>query len=135
MNLFYLGSIYNNTDYSRLSEKMLSSVRSGIVESTAYFSNWAKLQMLLVNTPIEVALVGEKCMTFNRNLNKFYLPNTIITGSKNKSNLPLLQHKLIENQTSIYICKDRVCSLPFTDLTEVLGLIDYLPHSRITFTR
>ncbi len=135
LNLFYLGFIYDNTDYMHLSEKMLSRVRSGIVESTAYFANWAKLQMFLVNTPIEVALVGKKCMEINRNLNKYYLPNTIITGSENKSNLPLLKHKLIENQTSIYICKDRVCSLPFTDLTEVLELIGYLPHSHITLAR
>ncbi len=123
LNLFNLGFISGNPDYTRLSEKMLYKVQSGILESTAYFANWARLQMLLANTPFEVALVGEKCMDLNRNLNKYFLPNTIITGSKHKSNLPLLRHKLIENQTSIYICKDKVCSLPFTDLTEAMDLL------------
>ena len=112
---------------------MLSRVRSGIIESTAYFANWARLQMLVENTPFEVALVGEMCMDLNRKLNAYFLPNTIITGSKHKSNLPLLQHKLIENQTSIYICKDKVCSLPLTDLTKAMRLIGYLPYSHIAF--
>jgi len=128
LNLYYLGAIYGKPDYTGLSEKMLSHVQFNIIESTAYFANWAKLQMLFVNTPFEVALVGEKCMDLNSILNKFYLPNTIITGSKHKSNLPLLQHKLIENQTSIYICKDKVCSLPLTDLTEAMERIGHVSH-------
>jgi uncharacterized protein len=123
LNLYYLGAICGKTDYTRLSEKMLSHVRESILESTAYFANWAKLQMLFVNTPFEVALVGEKCLELNGMLNRYYLPNTIVAGTRHKSNLPLLQHKFMENQTSIYICKDKVCSLPMTDVTEALKLI------------
>jgi len=123
LNLYYLGFIFDNTDYSTLSERMLSRIQAGIIESTAYFANWARLQMLLADTTYEVAIVGEKCLDLGRYVNKYFLPNTIITGCKQKSNLPLLQHKLIENQTSIYICKDKVCSLPITDLTEAMDLL------------
>jgi uncharacterized protein YyaL (SSP411 family) len=131
LNLYYLGFMYGRTDYMRLSEKMLANIQANIIESTAYFANWAKLQMLLINTPFEVALVGEKCMDLNRTLGKHYLPNAIISGCKHHSNLPLLQHKSIENQTTIYICKDKVCSLPITDLSEAMELIGNISPGRV----
>jgi uncharacterized protein YyaL (SSP411 family) len=126
VNLFNLGFIYGKTEYLNLSRKMLANVQENIVESTGYFANWAKLQLLFVNSPFEVALVGEKCVDINHAMNKYFLPNIIISGSKQESKIPLLQYKLIENQTSIYICKDKVCSLPMTDLTKALEHLGYL---------
>jgi uncharacterized protein len=123
LNLFYLGAIYDSRDYTNLSEKMLSHARSGILESTAYYANWARLQMHFAHAPFEVALVGEKHLELNRILNRHFLPDAIIMGCKQDSDLPLLQHKYVERQTSIYICKDKVCSLPMTDVTEALKLI------------
>jgi len=124
LNLYYLGFLYGRTDYTSLSEKMLSNVQDNIIESTASFANWGKLQILFVNAPYEVALVGKKCRELSNSLNRYFLPHTVIAGSEHESNLPLLQHKLIENQTSIYICKDKVCSLPMTDLDEAIAIIN-----------
>ena len=124
LNLYYLGVIYEKPDYTRLSEKMVYHIQENITTSTIYFANWAKLQLLMVNKPFEVALVGEKCMDFNRVLNKHFLPNAIITGSKGESNLPLLQHKFIENQTNIHLCKDKVCSLSISNCEDALELLN-----------
>lgn len=120
LNLYYLGVIFDRADYIRLTERMVNNIREHITTSTTYFANWAKLQLLMVNKPFEVALVGEKCMDVNSALNKYFLPNAIITGSKGESNLPLLQHKFIEHETTIYLCKDKVCSLPISNVKEVL---------------
>lgn len=124
LNLFYLGAIYSKADYTQLSEKMLLKVRANIEESPSYFANWAILLLLFLNSPYEVALVGENCLDLNIKLNEHFLPNAIIIGTKQESTLPLLHHKLIENQTSIYICKDKVCQLPITDLEQAIKTLD-----------
>jgi uncharacterized protein YyaL (SSP411 family) len=113
---------------------MLSKVQDNIIESAAYFANWAKLQLLFVNNLVEVAVVGDECLDFNKTLNKYFLPNAIITGCRFNSNLPLLKYKLIENQTSVYICKNKVCSLPITDVAEALEKLEQVPHNHKTFS-
>ena len=124
LNLYYMGFIYDNDSYMNLSEKMLYNVQTNILESTAYFANWAKLQILFMNPPFEVSIVGEKSLEFNETLNKYFLPNSIIIGSVSESKLPLLQHKFIENKTCIYICKDKVCQLPICDLNEAIIILN-----------
>jgi len=119
-----MGFIYDNDSYMNLSEKMLYNVQTNILESTAYFANWAKLQILFMNPPFEVSIVGEKSLEFNETLNKYFLPNSIIIGSVSESKLPLLQHKFIENKTCIYICKDKVCQLPICDLNEAIIILN-----------
>jgi uncharacterized protein YyaL (SSP411 family) len=131
MNLFNLGTIFEKNEYLLISKKMLSNVSENLAESTAYFANWARLQLLITESPFEVAIVGEKCLDIKNELNKNYIPIAIITGCTNNSNLPMLQHKFIENQTNVFICKDKVCQLPTSDIDEVIrGLNRNLNNSK-----
>lgn len=123
LNLYYLGFIYGREEFISLSEKMLSNVQVNILESPAYFGNWAKLQMLFASKPIEVAIVGKNSVEINKELNQHFFPDIIVSGSTNASDLPLLQHKYIENKTSIYICRNKVCGLPINNLSEALEVI------------
>ena len=103
--------------------KMLSNVYSNLINSSVHFANWAKLHILFVNTPFEVAILGKKCMEFNKKLQEQFFPDVILTGGKEEGKLALLQHKLMKNQTSIYICKDKTCRLPMNDVDEALNIL------------
>ena len=123
MNLYFLGTIFDNPDYIKMAGKMLSNVYTNLTNSSVHFANWAKLHILFVNTPFEVAILGKKCMEFNKKLQEQFFPDAILTGGKEEGKLALLQHKLMKNQTSIYICKDKTCRLPMNDLDEALNIL------------
>jgi uncharacterized protein YyaL (SSP411 family) len=123
MNLYFLGTIFDNPDYIKMAGKMLSNVYTNLTNSSVHFANWAKLHILFVNTPFEVAILGKKCMEFNKKLQEQFFPDVILTGGKEEGKLALLQHKLMKNQTNIYICKDKTCRLPMNDVDEVLKIL------------
>ena len=123
MNLFFLGTLFDNSDYIKMAGKMLSNVYSNLINSSIHFTNWAKLHILFISTPFEVAILGVKCMEFNKKLHEQFFPNIILTGGKEEGKLALLQHKLMKNQTSIYICKNKTCRLPMNDVDEALNIL------------
>lgn len=55
----------------------------------------------------------------NTELQKIYLPTSIFMGG-HQENLPLLENKLIEDQSTIYVCQDKVCKLPVTLTSDAL---------------
>jgi uncharacterized protein YyaL (SSP411 family) len=124
MNLYLLGTFFDESRFIKMAEKMLLNIQSNLLSMGIYFTNWAKLQLLISNPPYEIAIVGPNCLALRKQMLSRYFPNIILSGCTNNSELPLLQQKSIANQTSIYICKDKTCSLPVTDLNEALQLIN-----------
>jgi uncharacterized protein YyaL (SSP411 family) len=124
MNLYLLGTFFDESRFIKMAEKMLLNIQSNLISMGIYFTNWAKLQLLISNHPYEIAIVGPNCLALRKQMLSRYFPNIILSGCTNNSELPLLQQKSIANQTSIYICKDKTCSLPVTDLNEALQLMN-----------
>ena len=53
-----------------------------------------------------------------------HIPRKIVAASAAKTDLPLLQYKTqIKGKTAIYVCYNKTCKLPVTDLDEALTLI------------
>jgi uncharacterized protein YyaL (SSP411 family) len=53
-----------------------------------------------------------------------FVPNAIFLGGKTEGSLQLLENKLQEGQTMIYVCRDKVCKFPVTTTDEALKLLD-----------
>ena len=47
----------------------------------------------------------------------------IIIGLNKSSTIPLLIDKEIEAETKIYLCKDKTCGIPQTDIEKVIRLM------------
>ena len=71
----------------------------------------------------EVAIVGQEFNDKRSELDKNYLPNAMFLGGKNEGSLELLENKLVEDQTFIYVCLDKACKLPTTEVKQALSLI------------
>ena len=123
-NLWLLGLILENKDYSKKSKKMLDSV-------TSYFSNgrgsnysqWAQLLAKLAYTFKEVVIVGPNAKKVNKELQKHYLPNVIFQISEKESELSLLKDRYYKNETLIYVCENKVCLRPSKSIREALKQI------------
>ncbi|HAV55928.1 MAG TPA: thioredoxin domain-containing protein, partial [Aequorivita sp.] len=63
----------------------------------------------------EVVIIGEDVDEKVKNINKNYLPNKIIAGSREENNGPLFQNRFVPNETLIYVCKNNTCKLPIKD--------------------
>lgn len=66
----------------------------------------------------EVAIVGNDAKRLANEMQSHYLPNCLYVGGT-EENLPLLKGRLTTG-TTIYVCKDKVCNLPTTEVEKAV---------------
>ena len=122
-NLFKLGHYFGNKHYTDNAAIMLNNIKEMAISYGSGASNWLNLYSNYLGDYYEVAIVGQDAMSKLKEINQQYIPNKLIVGSTNESDLPLLSYKYNENETTIYICIDGACKLPVTETTEALKQI------------
>ncbi len=123
-NLFLLGKYFYQDDYIHTSEKMLSNVKQNVLAGHTFYANWSMLMAWFVNEPHDVAIVGDDYLQKRKEFDQHYLPNSFLSGSKKDTQLALLKNKYVNGQTTIYVCKKRVCQYPQTDVGKALEQIN-----------
>ena len=111
-NLLMLGIYFENNNYEDQSAQLVKNVIDDIKKTTGYYSNWAQVMILQIKSPYEVAILGSGWKQKLSEFHKHYLPNTIYLGGTKEGNLTLLQNKLVEGKTIIYVCENKTCQLP-----------------------
>lgn len=119
-SLFLVGSYLGNSRYIERSEQMLANVKPRLEKVISYHSNWGQLYFWLANPLIEIVVVGEDAVAQKRKIEELFLPNVLISGSKTESNLPLLQNRYVNGQTTFYLCINHTCKLPVTNVDDLL---------------
>jgi len=122
-NLFVLGQYFYNDDYISKAKQMLVNVKDDLQRNIFFYSNWGLLQMKFVAPPYEVAIIGNQFREMRQKLDENYLPNVLLSGGSDEGSLPLLENKLVEGQTTIYVCRDKVCKMPVTEVDKALQQI------------
>lgn len=122
-NLFLLGHFLDNNEYINQAHIMLNNVKKMIPTYGSGYSNWANLYLNQVVPFYEIAIVGEKAQQKALVLNQTYQPNKLLIGSNTESTLSLLKNKLKAGRTTIYVCINKSCQLPTTEIDEALSLI------------
>lgn len=124
-NLHTLGLYFYRQDFLEKARRMLANMQGVILESDAptYYTNWYRLYLDLLQPPYEVAIVGPDWEAKRAALQQRYLPHAIFLGGAGEGQLELLQDKLIEGETRIYVCQDKVCKLPVTEVQQALELM------------
>ncbi len=125
-NLFYLGTYLYKQEYLDLSEKMLKAMVLQFENNQQpnFYANWCSLMTKYVEEPYEVAIVGKDWSAKRIAFDQEYLPNVLFLGGKDEGSLELLQNKLNEGETMIYVCKKKVCKLPVTEVDKALKLLE-----------
>ncbi len=121
LNLFTLGVLLDNDDYTKKSDSMLAAMIKLTSEEPAYTYNWGILYGMKIYSTAEIAIVGKD---FNKMRSKFashYHPNKILMGTEKESKLPLLAHKTAnKGETTVYVCYNKTCKLPVTEFDAAL---------------
>jgi len=124
-NLFNLGSLLYKPEWIEKSKEMVGLMHNQLIQDRAasFYSNWIQLYLNLTETPYEIAIVGANAEELRADLATHYLGNSLILGSDNDSNLPLLQDKFQEGETFIYVCQNKTCKFPVTSVEKALELM------------
>lgn len=118
--LYSLGTIYDDSVYTGIAKRMVTAVVDKLNIFPAYHAQWGSLASLFANGTFEIVLIGKDAIAKNKELQKKYLPNCVVMGATNEENLPLLENKLNENKTLIYVCTNKVCKRPLEDVANAL---------------
>ena len=119
-SLFLLGTYLYNQQYIDRAELMLNNTRDQILTQASYYSNWALLETWFINKPFEIAIVGDDWQNLRKEFNQHFLPNALFLGGKDEGSLELLTNKAVEDETMIYVCKNKTCKLPVTTVEEAM---------------
>ena len=118
--LFLLGHYLDNEGYLTKSETMLNNVQSQIPNYGSGYSNWGQLYLNRVYPFYEIAISGKSASDKISEMNQYYNPNKMILGATQESKLPLMEGKFVKGETMIYVCENKACQLPTTEISEAI---------------
>ena len=123
-SLFQLSQYYENHEYQRVSEKILSMVKDKMMKYPSAFTNWGILALNLVNQFHTIVICGDQALKLARQFERHYLPDVLIAASDLESDLPIFQNRFLKDKTLIYVCSEARCQMPVETIEDAMKLID-----------
>ncbi|GAB3973537.1 thioredoxin domain-containing protein [Spirosoma terrae] len=123
-NLYVLSLLLERSAYAERADRMLGRVQPLVQQNADYLTNWAAQFALRVRPTAEIAIVGPEADSLRIELDAEFYPNKVLSGTTEKSDLPLLQQRgPIDGKTAVYVCYNRACQLPVTSVAEVWQML------------
>jgi uncharacterized protein YyaL (SSP411 family) len=120
-NLYMLGKILDRNDYLEYADNMLSRMQKIMLADVQWVTNWAALYCCRVIPTAEIVIIGDDADQIRKDMDRYFIPNKIMLGGTSSSDLPLMQYKTdINGKTAIYVCYDKTCQLPVTNVEAAL---------------
>jgi hypothetical protein len=120
LNLFYLGTHFGNTNWTKKAENMLNCVAQELKGYGPGYSNWSCLALHFIFPFKEIAIVGKNVNEMLLSLYKQGITNAILAVSADDSDLPLLQNRFDKQKTLIYVCEEQTCKQPVASVEEAI---------------
>lgn len=123
--LHHLGIYLFNEEYETTARDMTNNMLSTMTATPQpnFYSNWGVVLADFIYEPFEVAIVGDNFNTVRQELDKTYIPNMLLLGGAQEGTVELLEGKLVKGETTIYVCKNKVCKFPVNTVKEALELM------------
>jgi len=114
-NLFRLGHLLGWPELLDTAMKMLKLVQESFGQYPSGYTNWGRLILKNIYPFFEVAVTGHDASELVEQILNDYQPNMVVAGTIHQSDLPLFRHRFDNDKSLIFVCRDHVCQLPFTD--------------------
>ena len=124
--LFNIGHVIFDDEYLNLSDNMVSSVQSVIDNNMNSYSIWANNILNRVESFYEIAVIGPESKLITDEITSYFSPNSIVVQSKTESDLPLFIDRFFEDETYIYVCQNKTCQRPETNINLALEQVPYI---------
>lgn len=121
--LFRLGHLLDRRDFLAISTQQLSNMQAQMTQYAPSYSNWGMLQLDHVNPFFEIAITGPNALELNQAFGQYYIPNKMLLGATRSSELPLLEGKFFDGESTIFVCVNKSCQLPVNTIEEAVEQI------------
>jgi uncharacterized protein YyaL (SSP411 family) len=123
-NLLFLGHYFDNREHIELSKNMLHNMETKIKKYPHAYSNWLDNYLNFTAPYYETVICGKDAIVKTEELfQRKYIPNMLISGSTQKSELPLILNRYNTDKTLIYVCVNKACKLPTEDIDRAIELM------------
>ncbi|MEL7145272.1 MAG: thioredoxin domain-containing protein, partial [Bacteroidota bacterium] len=125
--LLKLGRYFNDDSYLKIAERMLNGMSRLVKTEPEYLAYWGSVLLEASSPAAEVVIAGKMDERYPLELLRKTLGNVILMSSNEGSQetIPLTKDKnSIDEQTTFYVCFDKTCQLPVTDLNSALQQIN-----------
>ncbi len=134
LSLIKLAKITGNTSYETIAEKLIKSFSSSINQAPDGFAQMLIALQFAKNDSMEIVITGDRKKQETKNIikaiNHLYIPNKVILFKDPVNNEKIVSlasytknQKMVDNKTTVYICRGQVCKKPSTDIKEVLEML------------
>ncbi len=128
-NLHRLGLLLYRDDWTELSRSMLQGMQDLIVKEPGFLTNWANLYLSKLVPTAEIVIVGKGAEKLATELLGSKQMNFVIAWSETVTDdLSIFDHKVPDETGNalIYVCFDRACQRPVSNVSEAMELLPYL---------
>ncbi|PRY84883.1 hypothetical protein CLW00_11642 [Mongoliibacter ruber] len=125
-NLQDLSLFFYEDSFAEISNKMLGAIRKLIVRDPGFLCNWASLYLTSLVPKAEIAIVGKGAYEKAKILQKLLPTGVVVAASEDVTeNPPLLsqKHGDKDGNALIYVCFNKACQRPVTDVAEAIKQI------------
>lgn len=120
-NLNQLGVLFEREEWIKIASEMVSSLSHLVKSEPAFMSYWAMVHMEVKKGFAEFVLAGEGANVLRSQLQRNFIPFSLIQGSENQGSLPLQKDKIaIGGKPTVYVCYNKSCQLPVHSADEAL---------------
>jgi uncharacterized protein YyaL (SSP411 family) len=120
-NLNQLGLLLDRDDWKKMAITMVTSLSHLIKQEPAYMSYWGMVYTEVEKGIAEVVLAGQDIDRLRNDLQRHFVPFSIIQGSTGTSDLPLQKDKKpVDGKATIYVCYNKTCKLPVHTVDEAM---------------
>lgn len=134
MNLIKLNKLTANNEYLDYVDYLISAYKPLVEETTGGYSHFLSGLEYYLSESIEVLICGEPkaedTKTFIEAINSIYYPNkiTLLITSENKNAISKIapftkDYSKLDEKAAVYICKNFECSMPTSNVDEILKLL------------
>jgi len=122
--LYDLGTLLGKDNYKQKAIIMANNVKPDMQKYGSGYANYANVILKEINPHYELAVVGQDAHTIAIKLNQKYVPNKLFLGCLQSSKMKLLQNKYVEDSTIIYVCENKVCQMPTSNIMKAKKLMN-----------
>jgi uncharacterized protein YyaL (SSP411 family) len=123
-NLFILGTFLEKRNYIIRASQIMMTAKEKMLRHPSFHGNWGMMMLYLSNKPAEVVIMGNDCVDMRAEFDSNYIPQVLFAGGTDEGSLALLQQRLVKDQTTVYVCRDKTCKLPVTSVREALKQLE-----------
>lgn len=129
-NIFRLARMSSNSKLEETADKIFKAFSALLTQAPVGVTHMLSAQVFAAGDSIEIVLAGDKnskqAKVMVDTLNRLYLPSAIVIWRDDESMklIPFIKLQApINNQVTVYVCKNFQCNQPVTDSQAVLGLL------------